>query len=73
MAGRDTLPSEPGGWLMSSMALLSDDGPVSQPSPLTSDDLVPSPQTMIVSGQLYERRTPLAQQGITNWAVGCGS
>jgi len=50
VAGRDTLPYEPGGWLMSSMALLSDDGPVSQ--------LVPSPQTMIVSGQLYERHTP---------------
>jgi hypothetical protein len=54
------------------MALLADDGPVSQPNPLTSNDLIPSPQTMIVSGQLYERRTPL-QQGVTNWAVGCGS
>ena len=73
VAGRDTLPYEPGGWLMSSMALLADDGPVSQPSPLTSDDLVPSPQTMIVSGQLYERRTPSSQQGVTNWAAGCGS
>ena len=72
VAGRDTLPYEPGGWLMSSMALLAEDGPVSQPSPLTSDDLVPSPQTMIVSGQLYERRTP-SQQGVTNWAAGCGS
>ena len=33
VAGRDTLPSEPGGWLMSSLALLSDDGPVSPPTP----------------------------------------
>ena len=73
VAGRDTLPSEPGGWLMSSLALLAEDGPVAQPHPLTSDELVPSPQTMIVSGQLYERRTPSPQQGVTNWAAGCGS
>ena len=73
VAGRDTLPYEPGGWLMSSLALLSENGPVSQPHPLTSDDLVPSPQTMIVSGQLYERRARLSQQGVTNWTAGCGS
>ncbi len=72
VAGRDTLPSEPGGWLMSSMALLSEDVPVAPPHPLPSDALLPSPQTMIVSGQLYERRPP-SQQGITNWAAGCGS
>ena len=73
VAGRDTLPSEPGGWLMSSMALLAEDGPVSQPSPLTSNDLLPFPQTMIVSGQLYERRPPSPQQSVTNWTAGCGS
>ncbi len=73
VTGRDTLPSEPGGWLMSSIALLSEDVPVSQPNPLTSDDLIPSPQKMIVSGQLYERHTPSSQQGVTSWAAGCGS
>ena len=73
VAGRDTLPYEPGGWLMSSLALLAEDGPVAQPSPLTSEDLVPSPQTMIVSGQLYERRARSSQRGVTNWAAGCGS
>jgi large exoprotein involved in heme utilization and adhesion len=73
VAGRDTLPSEPGGWLMSSMALLAEDVPVSPPHPLPSDALVPSHQTMIVSGQLSERRTPSPQQGVTNWAAGCGS
>ena len=41
VAGRDTLPSEPGGWLMSPMALLSDEAPTSQLplSPVTSSSL----------------------------------
>ena len=73
VAGRDRLPSEPGGWLMSSMALLSDEVTVFPPHLLTSDAPVPSPQTMIVSGQLSERRPPPLQWGMTSWAAGCGS
>ena len=73
VAGRDTLPSEPGGWLMSSMALLSEDVPTSQPNPPTGADLAPSHQKVIVSGQLHEQPTLSPHGGFTNWAAGCGS
>ncbi len=74
VAGRDTLPSEPGGWLLSSLALLSEDvSTSSQSNPLPGADLASHQQKIIVSGQLYERHTPSPQQGLTSWAAGCGS
>jgi filamentous hemagglutinin family protein len=63
VAGRDTLPSEPGGWLPSSLALLSEE----------VADRAPHQQQMIVSGPLDEQPAPSPHQALTSWTASCGS
>jgi filamentous hemagglutinin family protein len=73
VAGRDSLPVEPGGWLMSPMALMP--------------DVVPPPKLPLANGYaldaLHQRPTiaepwaeqlnSLPQRAFTDWAAGCRS
>ena len=73
VAGRDALPVEPGGWLLSPLSWTADD--MSSPrSPLAAGYLADA----LHPGQAHaepwdEELNALPQQSVTNWATGCRS
>ena len=71
VAGRERLPVEPGGWLMSPMALIAD-----QPSPqhpAVSLAVTPARQTQGREGSPLDQLGPLPQRDVIGWGAGCGS
>ena len=73
IAGRDTLPAEPGGWQMSPMTWMADDTPSLQPSPVGGDSLYPLRQGQALAEPWIEQLNPLFQRGIHDWTAGCRS
>jgi hypothetical protein len=73
VAGRDSLPVEPGGWLMSPMALTIDDAPSLRARVADSRDLESWHLRRGHSGQLLDQHDMAPQRGVTDRTVGCGS
>ncbi len=73
VAGRDTLPVEPGGWLMSPMALMADDAPAPQAHPGTGYSLNPLHQGQALAAPLSDQLGSLPQRHFTDWSSGCRS
>ncbi len=72
MAGRDTLPVEPGGWLMSPMAFWANEIPAQEAQPVAVYS-EPSEQSQVLAGQWFHQLGSLPQRGISDRATGCGS
>jgi large exoprotein involved in heme utilization and adhesion len=73
VAGRDRLPAEPGGWLMSPMTMIADSGALPPAQPATSLSADTPTQVVVHAGQLSARPHPLPQHDMSSWAAGCGS
>ena len=73
VAGRDALPVEPGGWLMSPLALMVDDVTAPQASLPTDQGFEASPQGPGPWGQLSDHRDSSLQRGAWDRETGCGS
>jgi filamentous hemagglutinin family protein len=73
VAGRDTLPAEPGGWLMSPMALMADDVPAHEAQPIAGNTTDSLRQRQPLAGPVFEQLDPRPQSSFTNWATGCRS
>jgi large exoprotein involved in heme utilization and adhesion len=65
IAGRDTLPTEPGGWLMSPLAFMATEVPAQEFQPVSGFSFEPD--------QLQKLPWQLSQRGVYDWATGCGS
>ena len=73
VAGRDTLPVEPGGWLMSPMALMADDAPSPQAHPGTGYSLDPLHQGQALAAPLSDQLSSMPRRHFTDWSSGCRS
>ncbi len=73
VAGRDALPVEPGGWLMSPLASIADDEPTSQAHLTTSRIFEPSRYNLGSLGQLLDQPDSSSQRGVGDRETGCGS
>ena len=73
VAGRDALPVEPGGWLMSPMVSMADDAAAPQAHVATNIGFESSHQNPWYSEQLSDRRAPSSERGAIDRATGCGS
>ena len=73
VTGRDALPSEPGGWLMSPMALMADEGPAQEAQPVAGYSLGSSDQRHVLAGQLSHQSSSSPQRGVSDRETGCGS
>jgi filamentous hemagglutinin family protein len=71
VTSRDTLPSEPGGWLMSSMAMLPEPTPVAAAEPVHGLPLSIVPG-QFVPGPFAHRRGSSWRGGLMDWIEGCG-
>jgi large exoprotein involved in heme utilization and adhesion len=73
VAGRERLPVEPGGWMMSPMTWITD-GEVAPPAqPATSLSTDHSREALVHAGPLSAQPRPLPRQEMSSWAAGCGS
>ncbi|MGZ8422456.1 MAG: two-partner secretion domain-containing protein, partial [Nitrospira sp.] len=73
VAGRDALPVEPGGWLMSPLASMADDEPTPQAHLTTSRSFEPSRYNLGSLGQLPDQHDSSSQRGVWDRETGCGS
>ncbi|MCS6288210.1 MAG: filamentous hemagglutinin N-terminal domain-containing protein [Nitrospira sp.] len=72
LAGRDTLPAEPGGWLLSAPMFADEDS--AQPThESTSSSSLSVQQALVRSAQATDRLGPLPQHGVSEWPAGCRS
>lgn len=72
VAGRDTLPAEPGSWLMSPL-MFADEGSSQSAQTPTSSYSGSADQTHIRSEQVTDRPDPPPQLGISGLTAGCRS
>jgi large exoprotein involved in heme utilization and adhesion len=73
VAGRERLPVEPGGWLMSPMTVIADGGvpsPARQVTRLSAED---SRQAAGNAEPLSAQPGPLPRKDMSSWTAGCGS
>ena len=73
VAGRDALPVEPGGWLMSPLASIADEEPAPQAHLATSRIFEPSHYNLGSLGQLPNQHDSSSQRGVWDRTTGCGS
>ncbi|MEP7152933.1 MAG: filamentous hemagglutinin N-terminal domain-containing protein [Nitrospira sp.] len=73
VAGRDALPVEPGGWLMSPLASMADDEPAPQAHLTTSRIFEPSHHNLGPLGQLSDQHDSSSPRGVKDRETGCGS
>jgi len=73
VAGRDALPVEPGGWLLSPMALMADDVPSTRPPLGAGSPLDTLRQGQALAEPWVEQLNSLPQRTFTDWAAGCRS
>ncbi len=73
VTGRDALPVEPGGWLMSPLALMADDEAAPQAHLATSQTFEPSYHSLGPLGQLPDQHDSSSQRGVWDRETGCGS
>lgn len=73
VSGRDALPAEPGGWLMSPLAWMADDEPVPQARVASKLVFEPVSQRQGPSGQSSDQRESASQRGVWDRETGCGS
>ena len=73
VASRDALPTEPGGWLMSPMALIADDESAPQAYLATNGTFERPHQDQEYSGSVFNTLDSTSQRGVSNQATGCGS
>jgi large exoprotein involved in heme utilization and adhesion len=73
VAGRDRLPAEPGGWLMSPMTMIADSGALPSEQPATSLSADPPDQVVVHAGRLSAPPRPLPRDDMSSWAAGCES
>jgi len=73
VAGRDTLPAEPGGWLMSPLAFMAEEV-AAQEVQATAGNSPDSPhQRQPLAEPVFEQLDLPPQSGFTDWAAGCRS
>lgn len=72
-AGRDTLPAEPGGWLMSPLALTASDEPAAQARVTATLAVEASQPIEEHMGPGSEQRAWSLPRGVIERAAGCGS
>lgn len=73
VAGRDALPAEPGGWLMSPMALIANDEAAPQTHIAAGGTFDRSHQDQEHSGRVFNKQDSTSQRDVWNQAPGCGS
>jgi hypothetical protein len=73
IAGRDALPAEPGGWLMSPMAFMADEFPAHLSQPVTGYTLNPSQQNPALPTQPAHQWNTASRRSIYDRGTGCGS
>jgi hypothetical protein len=73
VAGRERLPVEPGGWMMSPMTWIGDGGLSPPVQPATSLSTDHSREALVHAGPLSAQPRPLPRQEMSSWAAGCGS
>ena len=73
VAGRDALPVEPGGWLMSPMAFMANEVPAQEAQPVAGYSLEILEQSQVLAGQWSHQLSSSPQRGVTDRATGCGS
>lgn len=73
VSGRDTLPAEPGGWLMSQLTLLADDEPAPHAHVATNGVFELPQQIQEHSGHMSARHDSSSQRGVWDRETGCGS
>ncbi len=71
-AGRDTLPAQPGRWLMSPLALLTDQRSVPSSTQAESSPLISILEGRLRSRSVVDRLESASQRGLTEWVAGCG-
>jgi hypothetical protein len=72
VAGRDSLPMEPGSWLMSPLMFMSAEGPPFSPPAPTSAYSESTQEKDVRAGQIGDQR-PLPHLGASELAAGCRS
>jgi filamentous hemagglutinin family protein len=73
VVGRNALPVEPGGWLMSPRALLAPEGPEPGAQPVAGSTRVRPAQSPISAEQSLQQMSSSPQRGISDRVTGCGS
>ncbi len=73
IAGRDALPAEPGGWLMSPLALVAEEVAAQEPLQTAGDTADHLRQGQARAGPGLEHFNSLPQRGGMSWAAGCRS
>ncbi len=73
VAGRDALPVEPGGWLLSPMTLVADGESAPQTQVAGGGTFERSHQDQEHSGSAFTILDSTSQRGVSNRATGCGS
>lgn len=73
VSGRDTLPGEPGGWLMSPLAWMAEDVPPPQARLATRDSFGSSSQSAEQAGKLSDQQTSSSLRDLLEGGTGCGS
>jgi filamentous hemagglutinin family protein len=73
VSGRERLPAEPGGWLMSPMTMIADSDALPPEQPATSLSADPPNQVVVHAGRLSAPPRPLPGHDMSNLAAGCGS
>lgn len=73
VSGRDTLPGEPGGWLMSPLAWMAEDVPPPQARLATRHSFGSSSQSAEQAGKLSDQQTSSLLRDLLEGGTGCGS
>ncbi|MDP9132794.1 MAG: hypothetical protein M3M98_06645, partial [Nitrospirota bacterium] len=73
VAGRDALPVEPGGWLMSPLAFMAGDAASAQFHLDADDSPAPMLQRQALAAEWSDRLNTLPQHSLTGWTAGCRS
>ena len=73
VAGRDRLPVEPGGWLISPMTVIADEGLPRPAGQVPSLPAVPSRRARAYAESSPGNPHSLLRHDVSGWAAGCGS
>jgi len=72
VTGRDALPAEPGGWLMSPMAFMAPEVPGQEAPPVSGLSSEPERRQMLL-GQISHHLESASPRGVYDRSTGCGS
>ncbi len=73
IVGRDALPAEPGGWLLSSIALTAEEFASTREEPMAGSAFDPLRPAHVLAGHMWQSPSSAPRRGASEPAAGCGS